>query len=38
MMDEYAYVNGKKLRKGFTTGTCATAATVAALIRLQVWK
>ncbi|MCC3168765.1 cobalamin biosynthesis protein CbiD [Streptococcus sanguinis] len=30
-MDEYAYVNGKKLRKGFTTGTCATAATVAAL-------
>ena len=31
MMDEYAYVNGKKLKKGFTTGTCATAATVAAL-------
>ena len=30
-MDEYAYVNGKKLKKGFTTGTCATAATVAAL-------
>ena len=31
MMDEYAYVNGKKLRKGFTTGTCATTATIAAL-------
>lgn len=30
-MDEYSYVNGKKLRKGFTTGTCATAATAAAI-------
>ncbi|MBS4749717.1 cobalt-precorrin-5B (C(1))-methyltransferase [Granulicatella sp. zg-ZJ] len=30
-MEEYAYVNGKKLKKGYTTGTCATAATVAAL-------
>ena len=30
-MDEYAYVNGKKLRKGLTTGTCATAATAAAI-------
>ena len=30
-MDYYAYVNGKKLRKGFTTGTCATAATAAAI-------
>ncbi|MDB8644031.1 cobalt-precorrin-5B (C(1))-methyltransferase CbiD [Streptococcus australis] len=30
-MDHYAYVNGKKLRKGFTTGTCATAATAAAI-------
>lgn len=29
-MDEFAYVNGKKLKKGFTTGTCATAASVAA--------
>ena len=30
-MEDYAYVNGKKLRKGFTTGTCATAATAAAI-------
>ena len=30
-MDDYAYVNGKKLRKGFTTGTCGTAATAAAI-------
>ena len=30
-MDEYSYVNGKKLRRGFTTGTCATAATAAAI-------
>ena len=30
-MDDYAYVNGKELRKGFTTGTCATAATAAAI-------
>lgn len=30
-MEDYAYVNGKKLKKGYTTGTCATAATVAAL-------
>ena len=38
MMDEYAYVNGKKLRKGFTTGTCATAATVAALSMILIRK
>ena len=32
MMDEYAYVNGKKLRKRFYNWYfCATAATVAAL-------
>ena len=29
--DTYVYYNGRKLRKGFTTGTTATAATVAAI-------
>lgn len=29
--ENYVYYNGRKLRKGFTTGTTATAATVAAL-------
>lgn len=29
--DNYVYYNGRKLRKGFTTGTTATAATVAAI-------
>lgn len=29
-MEEYVYVNGKRLRKGLTTGTCATAAALAA--------
>lgn len=29
--DNYVYYNGSKLRKGFTTGTTATAATVAAI-------
>lgn len=30
VLEEFAYVNGKKMRKGYTTGTCATAAAVAA--------
>ncbi|MDT2814476.1 cobalt-precorrin-5B (C(1))-methyltransferase CbiD [Vagococcus carniphilus] len=29
-MEEFVYVNGKKMRKGYTTGSCATAASVAA--------
>ncbi|EHV0153407.1 TPA: cobalt-precorrin-5B (C(1))-methyltransferase CbiD [Enterococcus faecalis] len=29
-MDEFVYVNGKKMKKGYTTGSCATAASVAA--------
>ena len=29
--DNYVYYNGRKLRKGFTTGTTATAATVTAI-------
>jgi len=28
--DDYVFYNGRKLRKGFTTGTTATAAAVAA--------
>lgn len=33
-MDDFTYVNGKKLKKGLTTGTCATAASVAASLMI----
>jgi len=33
-MEKYIYRNGKKLKYGFTTGTCAAAATKAAIQRL----
>lgn len=33
-MDDFTYVNGKKLKKGLTTGTCATAASVAAALMI----
>lgn len=37
-MEEFVYVDGKKYKKGYTTGSCATAATKASLLSLLTGK